>query len=80
MVLPFCLLYILAKLECGLHTLIHTFAFEKKPQYLGLDQENAEFLAPIFSSQHFVPQKIGTKCELRDVIHSYSMIQVIVSF
>ena len=34
--------------KCELHTLIHTFAFETKPQYLGLSLENAEFLAPLF--------------------------------
>ena len=38
--------------ECRLHTLIHTFPFETKLQYLGLNWENAEFFAPLFSSQH----------------------------
>ena len=33
--------------ECGLHTLIHTFLFETKLQYLGLSLENAEFLSPL---------------------------------
>jgi hypothetical protein len=34
--------------ECGLHTLIHTFPFETKLQYRGLNKENAESLAPLF--------------------------------
>ena len=39
-------------LDCALHTLIHTFAFWNETQYLGLGLENAEFLVPLFSSQH----------------------------
>ena len=35
-------------LKCELHTLIYTFPFETKLQYLGLSLENAEFLAPLF--------------------------------
>jgi hypothetical protein len=34
--------------ECGLHTLIHTFALEIPLQYFGASLENAEFLAPLF--------------------------------
>jgi hypothetical protein len=56
--------------ECGLHTLIHTFAFETQLQYLGLNSENAEFLAPLSFSQDLVPDFLGEKCELRDVIAS----------
>ena len=37
-----------------LHTLIHTFALETKLQYIGLNQENAEFLAPLLISQVLV--------------------------
>ena len=49
---------------------MHTFPPETKLQYLGLNLVNAEFLAPLFSSQHLVPEQILGKCELRDVIHS----------
>ncbi len=38
--------------KCALHTLIHTFPLENKLQYLGLNLENAEFLAPLSSFQH----------------------------
>ena len=31
-----------------LHTLIYTFRLEPNIQYLGLNRENAEFLAPLF--------------------------------
>ena len=31
-----------------------TFALKAKLQYLGLNLENAEFLAPLFSFQHLV--------------------------
>mgnify|MGYP001825836626 CR=1 FL=1 len=34
--------------ECGLHTLIHTFASEIPLQYFGANLENAECLAPLF--------------------------------
>ena len=40
--------------ECGLHTLIHTFAFEAHLQYLGSSLENAESLAPLSFSQDLV--------------------------
>jgi hypothetical protein len=55
-------------LDCGLHTLIYTFAFETKPQYLGLNKENVEVAAPLFSFQHLVPEPIPEECELRDVM------------
>jgi len=47
-----------------------TFHLETKVQYLGLNQKNAESLAPLFS-QHLVPVQILGQCELRDVIHSF---------
>jgi len=56
-----------------LHTLIPTFASESKLQYLGIWQENAESLAPLFSSQHLVPEQIPEKCKLRDVIVSLAL-------
>jgi len=59
-----------------LHTLIHTFALGAKLQYFGLNEENAEFLAPLFISQHLVPDPISAKCELRDVIHTFALIGV----
>jgi hypothetical protein len=33
--------------DCGLHTLIYTFALEIPLQYFGASLENAEFLAPL---------------------------------
>jgi hypothetical protein len=47
--------------------LTQTF-FETKLQYLDLNQEIAEFLAPLFSFQHLVLILYWKKCELRDVI------------
>jgi len=35
-------------LKFTLHTLIHTFAFEAKLQYLGLNLEDAESVTPLF--------------------------------
>ena len=54
--------------DCELHTLIHTLPIETKLHYLGLSSENAEFLAPLLSSQHLVMRFLGGKCKLRDVI------------
>jgi hypothetical protein len=53
-----------------------TFAFETKLQHLGLNLENAEFLAPLFSFQHLGLSFRRGKCELRDVIHTPAMIKV----
>ena len=54
--------------NCRLHALIHTPHLESNLQYLGSSLENAEFLAPLFSSQYLVLRSLRRKCELRDDI------------
>ena len=56
--------------DLALHTLMHTLPVETRLQYIGLSSENAEFLAPLFSSQHSVLNFPVGKCGLRDVISS----------
>jgi len=64
------------KIQERLHTLIYTFRLEPNIQYLGLNQENAESLAPLFSSQHILPEQILGKYALRDVISSFVVIEL----
>ena len=56
--------------------ILHTFPFKTKLQYLGLSLENAEFLAPLFSSQHPVLSSQRGKCELRDVMYTLAVIEL----
>ena len=58
------------------HTLIHTFAIFEKPQYLGLNLENAEFLVLLFSFQYFVLSFGRGKCELRNVIQTFALTEM----
>jgi len=61
---------------CRLHTLIYTSSLETKLQYLGLNLENAESLAPLSFSQYLVPEQIPEECELRDVMGTSLVIEV----
>jgi len=45
-----------------------TFAIFHQRQYLGLNKENAESLASLFSSQHLVREQIPAECKLRNDI------------
>ena len=53
-----------------MHYILHTSPLETRLQYLGLNQKNAESLAPLSFSQHVALRFLVAKCELRDVIHS----------
>jgi hypothetical protein len=67
--------FLLARLDVTYHTLIYTFTFNTKLQYIGLIQENAESLAPLFYSRHLVPERILGKCELRDAIFRSCLVE-----
>ena len=51
-----------------------------KLPYLGLNLENAESLAPLFSSQHLVWDLWWGKCELRDVIYTFAAFEFSFTF
>jgi hypothetical protein len=59
----------------GLFDAVGVFNFVGRA-YLGLDQKNAEPLDPLFTSQHFVRDFWWKKCELRDVMPTFAVIEV----